>query len=365
MRKAEILYQAITLIIIVLLFYTPLSGQKQEELKFVDAEELSLIGKGFEKSIVKYGRIPDTLKDEMRKELLSLGENSAGIAVRFCSNSSLIAVRWKLINNFSMNHMPSTGIKGLDLYALDGKAWRYAGTARPAGLENFSVFIKNMTREHREYVAYFPLYDGVTSVEIGVEPDAFIGKPQSNMLTKREEKEPIVFYGTSITQGGCASRPGMAYPAILGRMLDRETINLGFSGNGRLDYSMAKAIAMIKAHAVVIDCLPNTNTQMVKERAYDFVKLIALKDTEAKVYMISNPGFPDLFLDNKSRLEIKEEDIAWREIYEKLRKEGIKNIRYIRGDKLLGTDGETTVDGVHFTDLGFMRFAKNLLRYIK
>ena len=104
---------------------------------------------------------------------------------------------------------------------------------------------------------------------------------------------------------------------------------------------------------------------MVKERAYDFVKLIATNNSEAVVYMISNPGFPNLFLDNKSRLEIKEEDIAWREIYEKLRKEGIKNIRYIRGDKLLGTDGETTVDGVHFTDLGFMRFAKNLLRYIK
>jgi len=365
MRKAEILYQAITLIIIVLLSSTPLSGQKQEELKFVDAEELSLIGKGFEKSIVKYGRLPDTLKNEMRKELISLGENSAGIAVRFCSNSSLIAVRWKLINNFSMNHMPSTGIKGLDLYALEGKQWRYAGTARPSGAENFSVFIKNMTREQREYIAYLPLYDGVISLEFGVEPDAFIGKPQSDMLTKREDKKPIVFYGTSITQGGCASRPGMAYPAILGRVLDRETINLGFSGNGRLDYAMAKAIAMIKAHAVVIDCLPNTTTQMVKERAYDFVKLIATNNPEAVVYMISNPGFPNLFLDSKSRLENEEEDATWRGVYEMLRKEGIKNIRYINGGKLLGKDGETTVDGVHFTDLGFMRYAKNLLRYIK
>jgi hypothetical protein len=342
-----------------------LSAQKAEEMKFVNADQLHIVGSGFDVSHVKYGRIPESLKGEMRPELIRLGANSSGIAVRFSTNSKAIAARWKVTQNVSLNHMPATGVKGLDLYAFDGKGWKYAGTARPSGVENFSVFIKNMNGEKREYIAYFPLYDGVELVEIGVMPEAEIGIPQSSLLTKRAEKKPVVIYGTSITQGGCASRPGMAYPAILGRMMDRETINLGFSGNGRMDFPMAKAINLIDAHAVVLDCLPNTNAQIVRDSAYNFIKLVAEKNPARKVYMVENVIFPPLFLDLKTKAELEEENIEWRKVYAQLRKDGIKNVIFIPGKDLLGEDGETTVDGVHFTDLGFQRFAKSLFRYVK
>lgn len=353
-------------------------GQKQEEMRFVQADSLMIVGKAFEQSIVKYGRLPKVLEGEFRKELISLGQNSSGLAVRFSTNSTAISARWRVTNNTSFNHMASTGIKGLDLYVLEGSKWMYVGTARPSGVESFSVFIKNMTKQNREYIAYLPLYDGVESLEIGVDPEAEIALPRNTRLIKSlsdgqnsnitevnaERKKPIIFYGTSITQGGCASRPGMAYPAILGRMMDRETINLGFSGNARLDFAIAKAINMIDAEAVVIDCLPNTTTQMVKDSAYRFITHIAQAKPQTPIFMVENPNFPYLLLNETAIAEQREENAAWRDLYARLASEGFENIIYVRGDNLFGDDNEATVDGVHLTDLGFLRFSEALFGII-
>lgn len=341
-----------------------LYAQKREEVKFVDIEELMLIGKGFEETTVKYGRVPAVLEQKLRPELLNLGSNSAGLAVRFNTNSSYVGVEWKLLHDVSMNHMPDTGIKGLDLYILEKGVWRYAGTARPREKESFAIFINNMTKEKREFIAYLPLYDGVESVSIGVDPEAEISAPLSKRLIKSAEKRPILFYGTSITQGGCASRPGMAYTNILGRKLDRETINLGFSGNGRMDFAMAEAIVMVDAEAVVLDCLPNTTAQSLKDSAYVFIRYILDNRPGMPLFMVENPNFPYLFANIDVKAQLREEDEVWREIFARLRSEGYDNVTYIRGDNLLGDDGETTVDGVHFTDLGFLRYADSLLEYL-
>ncbi|MDP3452998.1 MAG: SGNH/GDSL hydrolase family protein [Bacteroidales bacterium] len=341
-----------------------ISAQTAEEMKFVNIDQLMIIGKGFEESHVKYGRVPAALKGELRKELLSLGANSAGLAVRFNTNSSAVSVKWSVTENVSMNHMPATGIKGLDLYVLDSGRWHYVGTARPNAKESFSVFVRNMTKQNREYIAYLPLYDGVEYAEIGVDQDAVIRVPQNNRLTKGTDRKPILFYGTSITQGGCASRPGMAYPSILGRMLDRETINLGFSGNGKMDFAMAKAINMADVDGVVIDCLPNTTAQSLRDSAYLFITHIAKAKPGVPIFMVENPNFPYLIVDTATRAALEEENQVWRELYARLLSEGFKNIEYIRGDNLLGEDGETTVDGVHFTDLGFLRFAESLMEYL-
>jgi hypothetical protein len=110
--------------------------------------------------------------------------------------------------------------------------------------------------ERREYILYLPLYDGIVDLEIGVDSTAELSLPRNNRLVKCNDGKAIIVYGTSITQGGCASRPGMAYTSILGRMLDREVINLGFSGYARLDNSLAKAICRINSNTVVLDCLP-------------------------------------------------------------------------------------------------------------
>ncbi len=361
MKKSVMRY---FLLLFAIVFSTFLVAQTAEELRFVDAGSLMITGKGFEVTTEKYGRLPKEMEAELRKELLVLGSNSAGIAVRFNTNSSVIAARWGVVNDLRMNHMASTGIKGLDLYVLEGGRWIYTGTARPAGKETFSLFVKNMTRQFREYIAYLPLYDGTEFLEIGVEPESIIRTPQNQRLIKNENKKPLLFYGTSITQGGCASRPGMAYPAILGRMLDRETINLGFSGNARMDFSMAKVIAKVESEIIVIDCLPNTTAQMVRDSAYTFVTYIAKDRPQTPIFLVENPNFPHLVVNQQAAQEIAEENTVFRELFARLMSEGYTNIIYIRGEGLLGDDNESTVDGVHLTDLGFLRFAYSLYEYI-
>jgi hypothetical protein len=367
-------------------------GQKQEDMRFVDAGTLMLIGSGFENSLVKYGRLPESIN--FRQELLDLGANSSGLAIRFSTNSMAIAAKWTVRNNFGMNHMAATGVKGLDLYIYDdgSNGWRYMGTAKPSSSkESFSVFANGIGnndgvngsgdnsvggigdsrsnpsggRKMREYIAYLPLYDGVELLEIGVDKGADIGPPQKSVLTKSRGNKPIVFYGTSITQGGCASRPGMAYPAIVGRELGRETINLGFSGNGRMDISVAEAINRIDAAALVIDCLPNMTVRMVQDSAYSFIRHVADANSVMVIYMVENPRFPQSKYNNTIKAELDEENSVWWEVFEQLRRAGYANVEYISGENLVGEDGESTVDGTHFTDLGFMRYAQELLFYLQ
>ena len=185
-----------------------------------------------------------------------------------------------------------------------------------------------------------------------------------NPATAAKEDLPIVFYGTSITQGGCATRPGMAFPAIIERKLHKETINLGFSGNGRMDKIMADKIASIPASAYVIDCVANCTYNIIKDSTDYFIRTIAEANPDTPIYMVSNYFLPYMYLDAHSRADAMKENELWRELCEKFRKEGYKNVRYIdvfAGANVkkspIGPDFEACVDGIHFTDLGFLRFA--------
>lgn len=359
-------------------------AQKVGELKFTDVQqavqtgEMVMLGQGFVQlnsgnsaENLFFGRLPQELNGCIRQAVWDLGRNSAGIAVRFRTNSKCIGARWTLLNNFNMAHMAGTGIRGLDLYTYVGGEWMYAGTAQPNGKESANVFRRGMDGAYRDYLLYFPLYDGVTKLEIGVDSNAVITAPQMSSLLP-DKTAPIVFYGTSVTQGGCATRPGMAYPAIVGRKLDRETINLGFSGNGRMDRLLAHHISGIKASAYVIDCLANCTADIVRDSTEYFIKTIAGANPQTPVYLVSNYCYPYQYLDAAFRKDLEEENRLWHAIYLKLKKEGHKNLRYIdlyaKGNMKhspAGPDHEGTVDGTHLTDLGFLRLAEVFCKYLR
>ncbi|MDD2594531.1 MAG: SGNH/GDSL hydrolase family protein [Bacteroidales bacterium] len=338
-------------------------GQKVDSLRFVDAKDLMIINKGFDNTEYDYSRLPLDMKGVIRQAVWDLGLNSAGVAVRFSSDSKCIGARWTLLNNFGMSHMAATGVKGIDLYTLDNGTWKFIGTAKPNGKESANVFVRNMVGEMREYLAYMPLYDGATKVEIGVDSSSVIGLPINDVLVK-SDKKPIVFYGTSITQGGCASRPGMTYAAIMGRKLQQETINLGFSGNARMDKSMAEVVARIDADKYVIDCIPNCTVQILRDSAYYFITYLAKARPETPIYLVENVIFPYSLVDTKTAVDLKEENAYWAELYDRLCKEGYTNLKYIPAKDLIGDDGECTVDGCHMTDLGFMRMAESFLKQL-
>lgn len=325
-----------------------------------------------------YTRLSAGIEGKVRSAVWDLGQCSAGIALRFRTNARTIGAKWTLLNNFRMNHMTPTGICGFDLYAFDGRQWRFAGTAQPNGKESINVFRSGMDGQMRDYVMFFPLYDGVIELALGVEEGAVIEQPTvlGDNLFGGSAVKPLVVYGTSITQGGCASRPGMVWTSILSRMLKRECVNLGFSGNGRMDLIMAQEMARIDAGAYLIDCLGNCTVKIVRDSTERFIRTLAEAHPDVPVIMMSNYPYQYQWLDAATRDDVNTEDALWHQLYEKMRAEGLSNLQYLEiggthsaeepmEGSATGPDNEASVDGAHLTDLGFQRMAEFMYPYLK
>jgi len=327
---------------------------KGDTIKFVDGQSLKIIGKYHSEK--NYVRFPKEYENKLRKDVWDLGQNSTGISVRFRSNANEITVRWTLLEDNSMDHMAFTGIKGIDLYAwVDGR-WKYISTARVKGKANEFTLVKTSGSISREYLMNLPLYDGIDSLSIGVNSSAEITLPAEKYLI---DKKPVVYYGSSIAQGGCASRPGMAFTNILERAMDRSFINMGFSGSGTFDISVGEAMSEIDAALYVIDCNPNTQTEQIYERAVELVKFLKQKRPEIPVLLVEAFYYVNGFGDPKES-DNEKKNVELRKAFNTLKESGIKQIYYKKGDGLIGNDGEGTVDGVHPNDLGMMRMAQAL-----
>lgn len=340
-----------------------LSCAMQAQIVYHDAEQFPLLGRGTDAVKVSYQRLPDSLENISRKELWDLGRNSAGMAIRFRSNSTTIKAKWEVLNQFRMGHMTNIGVRGVDLYAIDEGKWYFVGSGFPNGKESEATLIKNMTPREREFMLYLPLYDGALKVAIGVDSLATISAPQVNEPVR---EQPLVFYGTSILQGGCANRPGMAHTSILSRWLKRECINLGFSGNALLDYEIASVIASVKdASVIVLDFVPNSTIEQMKERFFAFYETIRQAHPHTPILLVEHAPFTSGRFDTEMADLIARKNALLKESYKQLKKKGDKRVYYFSNEGMIGYDGEATVDGYHFTDLGFMRYAEKLYPVLK
>ena len=338
------------------------SGQ-ESSVRWHDASELALEGRGWTDTKRPYARLPAKAEALVRRPVWDLAQHSAGFNVRFVTDATTISARWTLLNNrLEMPHMPATGVSGVDLYVRDEGLWKYLATGRPTRFpDNESVLVRGLEKAEREYRLYFPLYNGVERVEIGVHEGATF-KPAPPL---RATLRPIVFYGTSITQGGCASRPGMAYPAILGRTLGVPVINLGFSGNGKTEPEMAALLAEINAAAFVLDSLPNLTTAEVSERLPGFIDTIRERHKTVPIVLVESIAYTDKpFVGSRNERFMGSND-ALRRIYNERRAAGDGRVYYVPSHNLIGLDGEGTVDGVHPTDLGFQRMASELEMHLR
>ena len=307
-----------------------------------------------------YDRLPVSYKSIVREPVWDLSKNSAGLSVRFNTNSSLIRIKWQVLNDANMNHMTETGIKGVDLYFNNSGFWQYLGTGRPYNkMKNDQLIISNIPTKMREYKLYLPLYDGIEELEIGIDSISVIEKPIIHT------QKPIVFYGTSITQGGCASRPGMAHTNIISRKLGIDCINYGFSGNGRMESEIATLIADIDAYFYVIECMANVTIDQIKQNTIPLVNIIRDKRPRTPILFVENIMFESGYLDTSVNFELTEEDKELKHQYNIMVHNGIQDLFYIEGEGAIGSDHEGTVDGVHFTDLGFLRYADFLIAQFK
>lgn len=322
-----------------------------------DIKLLGLEGQGWNEVAAPFDRLPAKAQGKVRDAVWNLSRQSAGLCVRFRSDSPKIEARWELTSaNLAMPHMPATGVSGLDLYVRDDQGkWRWAANGRPTAKTNTAALVAGLERKPRDYLLYLPLYNGVSTVEIGLPGDAKLLPADPYPAG---QQKPIVFYGTSITQGGCASRPGMVHTAILGRSLNFPVINLGFSGNGQMEPEVGEFIAEIDASIYVIDCLPNLGPAQVKERTEPLVKQLRAKHPQTPILLVEDRTYSDAFLNRGKRQRNDESRKELQAAYERLHADGVKGLHYLAGEQLLGDDNEGTVDSSHPTDLGFFRQAE-------
>ncbi len=354
------------------------ADEAEKPWKYVDAQDLRIINKAWSASETagKYTRLPSFLKDSVRSTLWDRQMCSSGIGVRFATNSKRVAIKYELLLNTHMVHMADTGLKGVDLYVFEGdSAWRHVNTIRPYLKKDIqevedmgkfiieNTFLSNFDGEMHEYMVYLPLYDGVKEMWIKVDEDAEITKGDFDLI---DSDRKIIAYGTSILQGGCASRTGMVSTNIMSRRLNAEIVNLGFSGDGKMDFCMARAMADVKdVDLYLIDPVPNCTEMMCDTLTYDFVSILAKAHPDTPIVMLEGPMYPYARYDSFFKNYLPAKNAAFRRNYDRLKADGYKNVYYVESVMLDGAEDDGTVDGIHLTDLGFLHYANLLTPKLK
>lgn len=340
------------------------ADEPEKPWRYVDAQELRVINKGWDNTLRKYTRIPANLKDSVRPDLWERSQCSSGIGVRFATNSTRIGVKYELLWNTHMIHMADTGLKGTDLYIFEGDStWRHVNTNRPYVNNKEekiceSTYVSNLDGEMHEYMVYMPLYDGVEELWIKVDSDAVITPGRLDLIDKDTK---IIAYGTSILQGGCASRTGMASTNIISRALNCEVVNIGISGEGKMDNCMARAMAEIEdADLYLIDPVPNCTEMMCDTLTYDFINILRKARPDVPIVMLEGPIYPYARYDSFFNKYLPAKNAAFRRNYERLKAENPDNLYYVDSFELDGVEDDGTVDGIHLTDLGFKYYAEKM-----
>ena len=294
----------------------------------------------------KFRRLPEAVAETVSDVVSRLHMHTAGGRVRFKTDSSYVAIYAKMSDVVKMPRMAAAGSAGFDLYG-DG---RYISTFVPSlkTTDGYESVIHFDCGKMREITIHFPLYSGVDELLIGISDRAVLCAAKPYRFSK-----PIVYYGSSITQGGCASRSGMAYGNILSRRLDADHINLGFSGGAKGEKAITEYISRLNMLCFVYDYDHNApSVAHLKDTHEKMFKRIRQADPDLPILMMSRPKFY-LTEEEKQRLEVI------RTTYKNAVKNGDKNVYLIEGQKLMELAGdEGTVDNCHPTDLGFASMAK-------
>lgn len=328
-----------------------------------DIQLLDLEGKGWTETRAPFDRFPGKAEGKVPDSVWGLSRHSAGLCVRFVTEAPSLQLRWSLTSaKLEMPHMPATGVSGLDLYVRSDKdgRWQWLTCGFPKQQKD-NLHVVGLPAGKREYLLYLPLYNGTASVEIGLPKGAGLEKGPARSEANRK---PIVFYGTSITQGGCASRPGMVHTAIIGRKLERPIINLGFSGSGKMDATVVELMAELDPALYVIDCLPNMDAKLIGERTAPLVETLRKARPKTPILLVEDRTYANAAAYGSNQRNSTSR-AAFKKEFDKLIAAKVDGLHYLKGDDLIGHDGEGTVDGSHPTDLGFLRQAEVMTEAIK
>ncbi|WP_294597345.1 SGNH/GDSL hydrolase family protein [uncultured Rikenella sp.] len=327
-----------------------------DPLAAADTETDYIHGRGFR--LNDYTRLPESARHVVREAVWSLSRNSAGLYLQFITDSPEITVQYEVTGAHAMPHMPATGVSGVDLYNGRGeRCWGSYSFGHPIA---YTYRELPDTAQATTYTLYLPLYNTVRELKIGVrEGSAFEFVP-------RETQLPIVVYGTSIAQGACASRPGMAWTNLLQRMTERPVVNLGFSGNGRLEPEMIGYVTSIPAALYVVDCMPNMYVpeDSIYTLVMNAVRQFRQTRPETPILLVEHPGYANRQTNAAKRGEDGRADRAQRRAFADLRREGIKGLHYL-SRREIGMPADGMVDYIHPSDYGMEAYAQAYRRAVE
>ncbi|MBQ7642712.1 MAG: hypothetical protein IJS67_02300 [Clostridia bacterium] len=307
-----------------------------------------------------FRRFPEEVAEKMidGKNAKILAKHTSGGRLRFATDSSTIIIKATWQGLSMMQHMTLAGSSGFTLCEKSGKKEKYVSTVIP-GLDcdrGVKKEIRVVGGKMKNYVLYFPLYNGVDSLEIGLDKKAKIACGR-----KYKDKEPILFYGSSITQGGCASRPDNMYPALISKWNNVDFIDLGISGHAKAEEGIIEYLSGIKCSVFVYDYDHNADdAEYLSKTHYKLYEEFRKTHKDIPIIMVSSPNPERIDKDGK-RVEVI------RQSYLKAKESGDNNVYFIDGKTLFGKKdrGNCTIDGSHPTDLGFYRMATVINKVVK
>lgn len=325
-------------------------------------------GHGWKEMRNTYRRLPAKAEPKVTKAVWRLGKNSAGLSLVFRTDSPKIFVRYRVKERQAMFHMPATGVSGVDLYATDSKGERHFVVPKfPPSFKDtikydFINIVDPVSQKEGETMTFrlsLPLYNTVDWLEIGL-PEG-----RTMEFVPVPDRKPIVMYGSSILQGGCCSRPSMAWPSIVAANLDREVVNLGFSGSGKGENEVFDLLAEIDADLYVIDCLPNMSLDLpIKDRLLYGVRKI--RESHAAPILLCEYSVcgQEGAISTVSENRANGANRIMREVYNILKKEGVKNLHYLTAEQW-GAGMNGYVEGEHPNDFGMMNLAAGMTKKLR
>ena len=326
------------------------------EIRWIDAHDAPFVLGGFTEPQLKnepFRRLPKDVAEATSEGVAALSLNTAGGRIRFKTDSPYVAVHAEMANICRMDHMAFTGIYGFDLYQRIDETETYIGTFRPSvGMaQGFESKLMLRGEGMKEITVNFPLYNGVDKLFIGVKDGSSIAAPR-----QYAHPVPVVYYGSSITQGGCASRPGNSYQALISRRLDCDHINLGFSGNAKGEEAIVNYMAQINMSVFVCDYDHNAPTvEHLQATHLPLYRAIRKAQPELPIIFVTKPDHQ-----HEPETELRRQVVL--NTYNTAIAEGDKHVAFIDGATLF--EGEMadscTVDTCHPNDLGFYRMSQKI-----
>lgn len=354
-----------TLTLFVLISWQFVIAQTPRAFKTINLSKQELDGRGWNSGLKdNYDRLPAKAEQSVRKEVWDLSGNGAGLHLRFQTNADEIVVKYMVTGAKQMNHMPATGVSGVDLYSRSKTGqWLWSAARYSFGDTIVYRYASLNKEEGREYTLYLPLYNHVSWMEISYPEEAVF------TFEAPHKQKSIVVYGTSIAQGGCASRPGLAWTNILGRKIESPVVNLAFSGNGRMEKEVFQLIGEIDAEMYVLDCLPNMAGQPyldgeLKKRLLDGIAFLRSLRPGVPILLTDHCGYANESTNDVSRNIYQAANKIQVAVYDSLKAAGVKNLYYLTKNEI-GLTIESTVDGIHPNDIGMMEYAEAYSKKIR